>query len=176
MKSLIKKLIRWYYHLKFKNLVSVSNKQTLLLDIDNTLADTWPTLVSPTENSIDRHLNLKPLSKVIDYVNLNYPANKYNWIYLTSRKYQLLGITKRWLVNNGLKVDGNIILVQHPHEKIELINKYVNSSIIYFDDLSYNQEKGELKFYQKEIDAVTNNPLITYFGYSAIQNILLKNE
>ena len=147
-----------------------------MLDIDNTLADTWPSLLSNNQSSIKRHKNLKPLTPVIKHIQRHYPSNEYTWIYLTIRKYQLINITKNWLLKSDMQVNNNVILVQSPKEKIELINHYIKSASLYFDDLSYNQENGELKFYSKEIEAIRKNNLITYFGYQEIQNIISKNE
>ncbi len=176
MKSLIKKILRWYYHQRFKRLVFQANYPIILLDIDNTLADTWPSLLSKNKNNIERHKNLKPLTPVIKYIQRHYSSNEYTWIYLTSRKYQLINTTKNWLFKFNMQVNNNVILVQSPKEKIELINQYVKSASFYFDDLSYNQEHGELKFYSKEIEAIRKNDLITYFGYQEIQYIISQNE
>jgi hypothetical protein len=176
LKSLIKKVLRLYYHQRFKRLVVQAKSPIVLLDIDNTLADTWPSLLSNNLNSKERHKRLKPLTPVIKYIQSYYPSSHYTWVYLTSRKYQLINVTKNWLLNFDMQVNNNVILVQSPKEKIELINQYIKSASIYFDDLSYNQEKGELYFYSKEIEAIRKNNLITYFGYQEIQNILSKNE
>ena len=176
MKSLIKKILRWYYHHQFKRLVFQAKSPIVLLDIDNTLADTWPSLLANKLNSKERHKKLKPLTPVIKYIQNHYPSNEYTWVYLTSRKYQLINVTKNWLLNFDMQVNNNVILVQSPKEKIELINQYIKSASVYFDDLSYNQENDELRFYIKEIESIKKNNLVTYFGYQEIQNIISNNE
>jgi hypothetical protein len=144
------------------------------LDIDNTLADTWPSLNQNWHSEAERILNLRPLEPVIRHLLENYSFEKYQWVFLSSRNYFNYCATFYWLRNNNLPATRkNIILVQNPMEKIELINKYVKRKVIYFDDLTYNHENGERKFYKKEIELLKLNRNVEYHG---IEEILIINN
>lgn len=173
MKKVVKYIFRIYQHFLFKSIVEKSTKPLLLLDIDNTLAHTWPSLKRKWDSESIRVLNLPPLQPVIDYINSIYPIAKYEWIFLTSRSYSLRKTTINWLLNQKLPASNkNVILVQSPNEKLVLIKKYVKKSSIYFDDLSYNHENGEIKFYMDEINQYKNLDNIQYFGNNQIIEII----
>ena len=172
MKVILKNIFRIYQHLLFKSLVGKNNKPLLILDIDNTLADTWPSFAQKWNSDRDRHINLLPLHPVIKYVKSTYPVENYEWVFLTNRSYYLRKLTIKWLVNQELPAyNANVILVQNPKEKIELIKKYIKRRAIYFDDLTYNHEKGEVKFYSEVIQQCKVLTNIEYFGYDKIIEI-----
>lgn len=173
MKKIVKYIFRFYQHFLFKSIIEKSSKPLLLLDIDNTLADTWPSLNKKWDSEVNRIFSLPPLQPVIDYLYSTYPIANYEWIFLTSRSYKLRKITINWLLNQKLPASNeNVILVQSPNEKIALIKNYVKKCAVYFDDLSYNQENGEIKFYLDEIEQCKRLNNVQYFGSNYIIEII----
>jgi hypothetical protein len=177
LKRLLKNIYKAYQHFLFRSAVSKSNRRKLLLDIDNTLADTWPSLSQTWESEQSRHLALAPILPVIQYLQSRYSVDEYDWIFLTSRKYNMRKATIEWLRSQQLPArNGNVILVQSPAEKVELIKKYLKQPAAYYDDLSYNHEKGEVRFYHNEIAEIKRIAIVEFFGYGEINEIVKKHE
>ena len=177
----MKKLFYYSYkiiqHFLFERIVSTKFKKILLLVIDNTLADTWPTLNQEWNSESERLLKLNPFEPVILHLFKNYCPNEYQWVFLSSRNYFSHLVTINWLKKSNIPAGWkNVILVQNPMEKIELINKYVKNKIVYFDDLSYNHENGEIKFYEEEIELLKFNDNVEYHGYNEIGKIINNHE
>ncbi len=176
MKILLKLILKLFYHLRFYRIISNTIKPIVIIDIDNTIADTWPTINEIWDNTFERHINLKPLLPVIGYIKSNYPNSKFQWIFLTSRNYYLHNTTRKWLMKSSMFVERNIILVQSPSEKIDLFKKYLNKSFVYFDDLSYNHENNKVLFYEDALQYIKSRGDIIYFGYSDLEKIKLNYE
>ncbi len=161
----------------FLKLFFISKSKTLVfIDIDNTIANTWPTIKSTAFTSEkDRHKKLVAFDGMKKYINNNYKNNTNNYIifYLTARYFNLINITKNWLKeNNFLSHKDNMIVVDKPLNKIfflkySVLKKY---KTIYIDDLSFNHENGEVKFYSSVIDEVKKMN-VSYMGYSEINKI-----
>ena len=159
-------------HLLFIFNIKFTNKTILILDIDNTIADTWPTLNQKYQSELERVKSLKPLKGTIDYLKLNYATDAYKWVYLSRRNYNIQFTTINWLRNIGLSANiFNVIFVQKPSEKIYLIEKHIRRPFVYFDDMSYNHENDEIKFYLDEISAIKSNEFAKYYSYSDILNL-----
>ena len=90
-------------------------------------------------------------------------------IILTAREYWHYSLTKRWIKLNELDVDG-LIVVSRPNEKVLLLNKVV-AECEYYDDMSYNHENHNIKFYIDEIDNIKEMSNISYHDYDAIKAI-----
>jgi hypothetical protein len=164
-------------HFLFDRAVKTKSKTILLLDIDNTLSDSWPTLNQKWNSETERLLKLKPIESVILYLFENYSTKDYQWVFLSSRNYFSHYVTINWLKKNNMPAGWkNVILVQSPMEKIVLINKYIKRKIVYFDDLSYNHENGEIKFYKEEIELLKLNDNVEYHGYNEIKKIINNHE
>lgn len=166
MKFFARKLVKLYFKsifCKYKNYDSVC-----IFDIDNTIANTWPSFNKVYKNTNERLLSLEVFSPMIEKVH-HYYKTGHQVLFLTARSYRSFYITKKWLKKHGI-YKSNLIIVNNPMEKIELI-KSLNKSIIYYDDMSYNHENGEVKFYDeciREIDKMKN---IKYYGYKEIRQM-----
>ena len=172
MKELIYNSYKTLQHLSFYRVVRSSSKTILLLDIDNTIADTWPTLNKTWKSESERLSKLNPFQTVISHLFKNYSPKVYQWVFLSSRNYFSHLVTINWLKKYNLPAEWkNVILVQSPKEKIDLINKYVKKKIVYFDDLSYNHEKGDIRFYLEEIELIKVNDYVEYHGYAELFEI-----
>ena len=138
------------------------------MDIDNTLANTWPTLNNSWSSEYDRIKFIKPLPNILSYIKDSYNEKDFNYIFLTHRNYKFHGATLRWLNSNGYKANFfNVVLVQSPFEKVYLFKKYVKKSIVYFDDV---------KFYENEIKYISQNKFIKYYDYKKINEIIKNHE
>lgn len=176
MKKLVKYFLKALYHFRFSRIASNSSREIVVIDIDNTIANTWPSMNMKWKDTYERHESLKPFNNVINFINSNYPHTEFQWIFLTSRKYPLLNTTRNWLIKSNMIVNGNLIIVQSPAEKIQLFKKYLTKSFVYFDDLSYNHENGAIKFYEDEINYVKSREDIVYYGYPELIKLQRENE
>jgi hypothetical protein len=117
-------------------------------------------------------------------------------IFLTARQYIRYFVTKRWLKKHGFEqADSVLVLVERMRDKAPLLenvlknyfekkgtpqyqsdfdpflmlnnSKSTTYPIVYFDDLSYNHENGEVLFYDDVINAVQKMPM-QYVGYEEL--------
>jgi hypothetical protein len=177
LKNILKNIFKSYQHLLFKLIVEKNIKPLLIIDIDNTIADTWPSFKQKWISEDFRMINLQPIQPVIDFLKKNFPEISYQWIFLTSRSYNLRITTIKWLKNQNLPANNsNVVLVQNPNEKLFLINKYAKKRTIYFDDLTYNHENGEIKYYSNVIKECILLNNVQYYGYKQIINIINNHD
>jgi hypothetical protein len=173
LRTFLRYLFKTYQHLLFKFIVEKTHKPLLIIDIDNTIANTWPTLNQKWISEKFRVINLQPIQSVINHLKEKFPEISYEWIFLTSRSYNLRKVTIKWLKNQNLPANNsNVVLVQNPNEKLFLINKFANKRIVYFDDLTYNHENGEIKYYSNVIEGCMLLTNVQYYGYKQIINII----
>ncbi len=145
------------------------------VDIDNTIADTWPSLKHDFYTSeVDRHKGLAVFIGMRDYL-LQINRNPQNVVfYISARNFNLFEVTYNWLVSSGIKLSKqNLLLVPFAYNKLQYI-KYVHKQhpvlITFIDDLSYNHEKGKVLFYDEVIEKVKSLP-ISYIGSFEIRSI-----
>tara|TARA_A100001015_G_C14906907_1_gene678737 strand:- start:830 stop:1189 length:360 start_codon:yes stop_codon:yes gene_type:complete len=102
-------------------------------------------------------------------------------IFLSLRQIYLLNSTYRYLYTNKIiRIIFQILLVNSIYDKIKIlkiIRKVIRTNIYYYDDMSYNHEYGEVKFYNKVIKQIQEMN-INYFNYEKIIKIqtLLKSD
>ena len=157
-----------YFRFKFLSLIGNSNKKIYIFDLDNTIANTW---VSYHQSYGSNKSRLKNLSVFIGMKNLisSIDKTKYIVIVLTAREYWYYRITKKWLKQNELDVDG-LILVSKPSEKVLLLS-HVAAECEYYDDMSYNHENYDIKYYRDEISDIKKLPNVLYHNYDEIKKI-----
>jgi hypothetical protein len=184
MKALVIKLIDNVFRLHFLFLVKPSilkkaiksNGILYVLDIDNTLANTWPSFNKNSKNEKARLESLEPLHGVIQFVQAQ--TKNQNYIFLSARLFAHYNTTIQWLQKNGFKASSlNTILVSNAKEKLFFLNRMCKETpdikIIYIDDLSYNHEKGIIKYYDDVINHIKQMPL-EYIGYNEILALNIK--
>ena len=167
-----------YYKVYFSTILFGLNKSVkiVFIDIDNTIADTWVTLKSNKfTNEKDRHQKLKPFDGMRTFIKNQYRDNNnsYKIIYLTARYFTVIPITKQWLnKNHFFENPDSLIVVSKPKLKLYFLKLAVKKKydVIYIDDLSYNHENGETKFYDAIISEI-NTMNIDYKGYNEIKKI-----
>jgi FMN phosphatase YigB (HAD superfamily) len=154
----------------FKYKISTLRKfeEVVIFDLDNTLLDTYPLLNLMGLSDVFRSVKTQP--RMINLFNEYLDKEVFLFI-LSSRKIKFYGITSQYLkqnVNNKV----SFYLVSEPFKKVKFL-KYSAScfkSVTLYDDLSYNHENGEVKFYHEIINEVKKLS-ISYFGYEEILKI-----
>lgn len=171
VKKAISKFFQLYYMAKFsKELKKMQTETTIwIVDIDNTVAASWQTFNQNWTSEKERLANIPLLQGSVDYINSRKKEGE-SIIFLSARNYFTFDITYEWLRKYKLVQNKTqLFLVAFPKEKITFIKKAIgkNNKVIYIDDLTYNHEKGETKYYSSVIEAVKNLP-IEYIDYDTI--------
>jgi hypothetical protein len=139
-----------------------------IVDIDNTIADTWPTLIS-SNNDFLRYENLPVFHKMIHFLKFKMQDKKIFFLFLSARNPIYFYVTKKWLKKNGFS-SSNLILVPKAKDKLKIIKAIPNRKKIFiYDDLSFNHENGEVKFYSEIISEIKNMKHVNYFDYEYLK-------
>lgn len=143
-------------------------KRCTLFDIDNTLADAWPSYLKPYSSHYERLINLVPFPSMINLVKEKYAQDEAVF-FISARGLRTYWVTKRWLEAQGI-FRWNLFLVRTPQEKVKLVKmaSKLFRKIELYDDLSYNHENGEIKFYEDCIQELLRIPNLVYHGYSEL--------
>ena len=170
IKRNIIKLFDFISFISFKYWVNIKskNKTLYIFDLDNTLINTYPLL---NKMSLSKVFNNAELHTGMVNLFLNLKSNNNDLIILTSRNYKYYFNTSKF-IKKKFSNSSPFYLVSHPVKKIIFIkyavSKFVN--VNYYDDLSYNHEYGEIKFYSDVIEELKHLP-VNYFGYHEILKI-----
>jgi hypothetical protein len=170
-KNLCKGIINYiglkYFEKKFFNFFKkIKDDDIYVFDLDNTIANTWVSYLQKYNNHRDR---LKSLSIFLGMKNHINAIKSGKIIILTAREYWYSCVTKEWLDECGINYD-LLIIVPKPINKKNLLSS-ISTECIYYDDMSYNQEKGKIKFYEEEIKALSKMKNIKYVDYKEIKEI-----
>lgn len=154
-------------------------KNIYIFDIDNTICDTWKSLPRKKtknfryiRNEIKRISLLKIFTKMKEFILMVSSNNRNTIIFLSMRQIYLWNGTFKYLDKNKI-INSlfQIFLVSSIDDKYLIISfcrKLTKSNIFYFDDLSYNHEYGEVKFYNNTIERIKKMDL-KYFGYNELK-------
>lgn len=139
-----------------------------LIDIDNTLANTWPSLkeyVYKSENY--RYRSLPIFIGMRNFINDRLKENA-EVIFISARSFFSYNATSDWLFHNGLS-GHQLILVPDPDSKLDYIIEllYRNIRVTYVDDLSHSHELGRVQLYEELILGLKELP-IKYLGVDDI--------
>ncbi|TDP59195.1 hypothetical protein [Flavobacterium dankookense] len=171
IKAFYNPFIQFYFNSQLKTFTKTKKSNSfLVLDIDNTIADTWTNLNGFKKDRNAFFLNLQPLHGTLNYINNHF--SNLPVIFISNRNIIDYKVTKKWLIKNGFNMNDNLLIVtNNPIDKIKYL-KYLsnNFEIIYFDDLSYNHEKGKPLFFGEVIDEVKKMNL-KYYDYQFILNL-----
>ena len=169
--SLLKVLIRFIHKVSIISILLIHSKyfyycyrnsKIVIFDIDNTICETWPSLLNPNINNKERWRSLVPYDRISKLI-LTYHLEGFEVIYLTARPWSSYFVTKKWLKEYNLPFK-NVVITLKAEYKIYFL-KVLKQEYSYFDDLSYNTEKGQVKFYMDVINFVKEKSNITYYGY-----------
>ena len=142
-------------------------KAIYIFDIDNTISDTWPELLTSSQQVAFQ--NARPFEKVINLIYSLYDSEKVVF-FLSARNYNYFWLTRKWLISNKI-FRNNVFLVDNVNEKLWYLNKCKNFRIYYFDDLSYNHEFGEVKYYANFIKKIENLSNLKFYDHEKLKSI-----
>jgi hypothetical protein len=177
---------KWYCNHQFKQAFTNNYDAFWVVDIDNTIADSWraqtPPYLAQFRSESDRIMSVQPF-ETMQQLFQNIPPRT-RVIFLSARYYIRYFVTKKWLKKHGFwQSDSALVLVERMRDKAPLLaavlskfeenappqySKYFSDfPITFYDDLSYNHEKGQVLFYEEVIEAVKKMP-IKYIGYEEL--------
>jgi uncharacterized HAD superfamily protein len=162
-------LYAMFFKLFFLLFIRTNNRKNdiYIFDIDNTISDTWPELLTSSQKIA--YQNARPFDNVINLIERLYERDKVVF-FLSARSYNYLDLTKKWLINNKIFRD-NVFLVDNVNEKFWYLNKCKNFKIYYFDDLSYNHEHGEVKYYEQFIKKIEKLSNVKFYDHVKLKLI-----
>jgi FMN phosphatase YigB (HAD superfamily) len=168
----LNKLFRLYFKVYFSFLLYLNRGKLAIFDIDNTLLNTWP-LRTGHLSEYEVYLKAAPFKAVTELIK-DLERNGYQILFITSRRYRYYLLTVRTLLRYfPMQIAKGIILVENPAAKIYFLSKaagHLTEKILYYDDLSYNHEHGQIKFYSDVIEQVKKLNIV-YFDASYLNQI-----
>ena len=153
-----------------------AGRSLYIFDIDNTVGNTFPTLQRESNTERERLVSIEmfPRMKYLIKDLQKSPSRKV--IFVTARSYKAWGITQKWFLKNEVPVSLlDIIIVSTLAEKVKLLTKILpaHKPVTFVDDMSWNHEKGEVKFYENEIQLISKLKL-RYIGFKTIARFTQK--
>jgi len=169
---IFKKIIKTYFLIRLKNHI-LFNKKVVIFDIDNTLANTWPSLKLDYKSTNERLKNLNIFQNIFDLIQ-NYITSDNEIVFLSARNYTTYFVSKQWLKKNGFS-KFLLILVESPKEKLFFLKCIKNKKIIFYDDMSYGHESGKIHYYESEITQIKKLHNVEYYGYDFLLKLQNKD-
>lgn len=159
---------QFVFKYRIKNIPSHRESRIYIFDIDNTLADTWPSLNMSHKNENTRLCSIPVFENIKNLIIKCIKDGDYV-CYLSARDWKSYFTTKKWLKKNGLP-SSNLFFVRNPMDKVELLST-ISHKIYLYDDLSYGHETGVVSFYNQEIDAISKMPHVVHCGYYQLKKL-----
>jgi hypothetical protein len=158
-------IIKWYFKVK---ILFRKPSVIYIIDIDNTIADTWPSL-SSSQNEFMRYKNLPAFNKMINFLKAEMGNKEVFFLFLSARNPIYFFVSKKWLMKQGFR-SFNLILVPEAFDKLNIIRSIPSDKwILMFDDLSYNHENGDVKFYSEIVSEIKTMKNVNYFDYEYLK-------
>ena len=128
----------------------------VVLDVDNTLADSWPTFARTWPGERARLDAIEPLRSVKAVAHDAAVERGDAVLFLTHRGWRHWEQTVRWLRRHGFAASPlNVVLVARPADKIGHLRRLARAGpVTYWDDLSHSHELGEPVLHAEVIAAV----------------------
>jgi hypothetical protein len=144
-----------------------------VLDIDNTLADTWPTLTRAWPHERKRLQAIEALPRIKAVAHDEAVARGDLIVFISHRPWRYWRETYRWLRRHGFAATpANVVLVAKPADKLAYLQCCAGAGrVVYWDDLSHSHELGEVRLYEELISAVRSLP-VEYLGWREIRAIV----
>ena len=168
---LIIKFVKFCYHLliqlRLKIKFNKSDREIYVFDLDNTLYNTWPFLKNINEDLYGKVPIFEGMQNIVNNV-----SKDVRLVFLTARKMKYYIATKNRLKFDFTESNYDLIMVNSAKDKIKYLEFFIAKSthVVYYDDLSYNHENGEIKFYDETIQKVRELSL-EYQDVKAINKI-----
>ncbi len=178
IKDLVYRMLFFIIDIKYRRKVARFIEQhkkantIFFVDIDNTIADTWPTFLKKWPSEAERLSNIVPFAGMKNYLQTIHQQEETLIIYLTARNFRHTSLTQNWLQTHGFPQQRTmLVLVQSAHHKLRYLKiPEKHTAVTFIDDLCYGHEKGIVKKYETVIAAVKKLP-VTYIGAETIDNL-----
>lgn len=121
----------------------------VVLDIDNTLADSWPTFLQTHRSQRQRLASIEPLPAIKAVAHDAPLAAGATVCFLSHRNLWEWPVTRRWLRTHGYAARWwNVVLVPSAASKVAHVARLARGhDVTVWDDLSHGHETGEVVFY-----------------------------
>ena len=148
-------------------------RRVTVIDIDNTLADAWPSYLVEWSSHRDRLRSLTVLPGMRAAAHDAALARGDLVVFLSHRNWWEWGLTRRWLQSNGFAVGtSNLVLVASPADKVDHLRSLAKGGpVVVWDDLSHAQETGSPQHYDDVVDSV-RGVVSEYHGYAEIEAVV----
>lgn len=159
-----------YFKIKLNHFIHINKNfnRFLVLDIDNTLANTWKYLKTKNKKKIS-YSEIPLLVKTIEHIKKKY--SNLPIVYISHRNILNYYETDIWIQKNIINKNNFLILVSKPGDKLFYLNSILQTHrVIYYDDLSYNHENGKVLFYEKMIEEIKKMDIV-YYDYDFIKKL-----
>lgn len=149
------------------------HERIVVLDIDNTLADAWPTFLVPHASEAERLASISPLPGMKLATHDRALAEGALVAYVSHRNLWHYPVTFRWLRDQGYSVSpANLMLVSSPALKPAILRVLAaDRELVVWDDLSAGHETGTVRHYddvRAEVEAIATE----YFGLESINEVV----
>ena len=148
-------------------------KYLIVCDIDNTIADTWRNI----KNGKIPYSSLPYFNEVLKFISFKL-NDKTGIIFLSWRPMDKFLASRSWLRQIGFNISiFQLILSPSPMSKVKFLKKLLRfcSNVVYIDDLSFNHENGEVKYYSDLLKKVADLDL-EYIDFSEIKKLQNKSS
>jgi hypothetical protein len=145
-----------------------------VLDLDNTLADTWPSYLEDHAGERARLSGLVPLAGMIEATHGRARSEGARVVVLSHRAIWHWGVTRAWLRRNGIRLGwSELVLVASPADKVAHLRRWCAAGcrVTYWDDLTHGTERGRTERYDDVIAEVARLSL-THHGPDEIAAIV----
>lgn len=178
IKDLVYRMLFFIIDIKYRRKVArfimqhKEAKEIFFVDIDNTIADTWPTFLKKWPSEAERVSSITPFAGMKNYLQTIHQQEGTLIIYLTARNFRHTSLTQAWLQTHGFPQQRTmLVLVRSAYHKLRYLKipgKQI--AVTFIDDLSYGHEKGTVKKYETVIAAAQKLP-VTYIGAETIDKL-----
>ena len=145
----------------------------VVLDIDNTLADAWPTFLVPHASERKRLASISPLPGMKRATHDRAVNDGSLVAYVSHRNLWHYPVTYRWLRDQGYTVSVmNLMLVSSPALKPAILRILAaGRELTVWDDLSAGHETGTVRHYD-DVRAEVETIATEYFGLDSIHEVV----
>jgi len=168
--KLYRLIYKIYRRAKFLLSVLVKGGDIFIVDIDNTVANTFPLLLQDSCLKLV-YQRANCFSNVVDFINEQRHAGKAVF-FLSARDSQYYKVTEDWLNRNVFGGFNELLLVSSANEKLIYLKLLVfcKKKVFYIDDLSYGHETGTVRYFDNLIRRVSELPIV-YIGYPELRRL-----
>lgn len=141
----------------------------VVLDIDNTIADSWPSFAGRYPSERARLASLPPLPNIKAVAHDQPLAAGATVVFLSHRHPWEWSVTYRWLRRHGFDAHWwNVLLVPSAMAKVPYLRRFASGggargrAVTVWDDLSRAHETGAIVFYDEVLELVRGISLTSY--------------